>query len=148
MYRERLIPSIPTFIALAALGAGFGMILMPFTLGGAWIAMGLLAISFPVVAWLVVPTLEISNGELSYRHAHIPTRFLDEPRILSADDARQRIGIGAYDTDFVCYSPFISTAVELKNIDPKDRVDAWIVYTRHPQRVASVIQEAHSEQIS
>ena len=150
-YTERLHPSGPAFAALATLGACLGLVALPFSQLAALILILVLAAAVPVAGWAASPTLRLTGGpdpELAFGHAHIPLRYLADPRAVSAEELRNHIGLGSTPTTWVGYSPFVKEGVALTNIDPADRVDTWVVCTRHPEQLISAIQEAHSEHTS
>lgn len=154
-YSERLHPGIWPLVAAAGLGGAFGLIAVPFSVTAAIIITIILAVATPLVLWFSSPLITVRDGgdgplgtELTFSHAHIDLGWLGSPAILSETDLHNRLGIESSDHDFVGHSPFVKTAISLDNKDPDDAIDTWIVTTRAPEKLASVIQEAHSAQTS
>lgn len=151
IYSERLHPSGPAAAALATLGACLALIALPFSQLATLILIVVFALLAPALAWALSPKLTVTSGpdpELTYGHAHIPIRFLTDPRPVTAEELHDYIGLKSSPSTWVGYSMYVKSAVALTNIDPADRVDTWVVCTRTPERLVSAVQEAHSEHTS
>ena len=79
--------------------------------------------------------LEIADGELRVRGAHIPLDEISGAVALDAATLRRVVGREGDPAAFVSIRPWIGPGVQLWVDDPEDPTPYWVVSTRHPQRV-------------
>lgn len=132
----------------AAFGATVGMLGLAFSSTATVIAMLILAIGMPATLWAMSPVVRVCRGgggptgiELRCGRAHIDLGYLGHAEILSEQDLRDRIGIDSSGRDFICFSPWVKTAVAIDNVDETDPIATWVVCTRHPERFAQALKK-------
>ena len=142
-YRERLaVPvawwllGVPVIILLGTYGiyanlrgSIVGIIYIVFTIG--YIA-GLLAWSSGVI--------EVRDGELRAARAALPLSEVTEVRALDAEQAEAMRGPRADPAAHMLIRPFLKTAVYVAIRDPAGQVPYWLVGTRRPAELATVIE--------
>lgn len=142
VYSERL--RTPWWWYLAGLGCA-GLLAAEFHIAGIaltdWIPFGtLLPLSVVIVWWLGHNKLEISGGELRVRGAHLPLQFVSGAVALDERTLRRVVGREGDPAAFVSIRPWIGPGVQVWLDDPDDPAPYWVVSTRHPDRVVSVIR--------
>lgn len=83
--------------------------------------------------------IEVVEGELRAGRAHIPLEVLGEATALDPTEARRQAGVDADARAFLLLRPYLKRAVKVTVADPGDPTPYWLLATRHPQRLAKVI---------
>jgi hypothetical protein len=108
-----------------------------------WIPFGtLLPLSVAIVWWVGHSTLEISDGELRIRGAHLPLSYVSGSVGLDAATLRRVVGREGDPAAFVAIRPWIGPGVQLWLDDPQDPTPYWVVSTRHPERLVELLRSA------
>lgn len=141
-YRESL--RTPWWWYLVALGVAV-LFAAEFHVAGlrltVWIPFGiLLPLSVFIVWWLGHSRLEIRDGELHVRGAHLPLRYVSGAIALDAQTLRRVVGREGDPAAYVSIRPWMGPGVQLWLDDPEDPAPYWIVSSRHPQRVVAAIR--------
>ncbi|WP_230206407.1 DUF3093 domain-containing protein [Microbacterium gorillae] len=152
LYRERLTPSLWMLAAAIAL---VPMVTLVFVRVEPTIALGIgVAVGFAVIALLIAlsPVVEVSGGELRAGRAHIPVRFLADPKPFTREEARAARGQNLDARAWHLIRGGIDGVVTVAVTDPVDPTPVWVVSSRTPDRLAAAIraasvQAAHSRQI-
>jgi hypothetical protein len=108
-----------------------------------WIPFGtLVPLSIVIVWWLGHSSLEISDGELRIRGAHLPLEYVSGAVALDAATLRLVVGREGDPAAFVSIRPWIGPGVQLWLDDPDDPAPYWVVSSRHPDRVVRILRAA------
>ena len=106
-----------------------------------WIPFGtLLPLAVVIVWWLGHSTLEIADGEVRVRGAHLPLTFVSGCVALDPATLRRVVGREGDPAAFVSIRSWIGPGVQLWLDDPEDPTPYWVVSTRHPQRVVQLLR--------
>ena len=149
LFRERLTVPIIWWV-LAGLFSLSVLVAVGAYLGPAW-GLGTTIATLLVAAAIFgsaairisVDEQEIRVGRASIEHAYIATC-----RALDAEQTRRRTGVEADARAHLVLRPYIKTTVEITLDDPEDPVPYWLVSTRHPQRLATALQDAASSTLT
>jgi hypothetical protein len=129
--------SIATVLAAEFYIGGFALTL--------WIPFGVLVpLSLFAVWWLGHSRLEIRDGELLIRGAHLPLRYVSGIVALDAATLRRVVGREGDPAAFVSIRPWIGPGLQLWLDDPEDPAPYWVVSSRHPQRVVDLVRSPDS----
>jgi hypothetical protein len=145
LYREALRPPVwwyaVGFVVAALLAAEFHISSLNLT---DWLSFGILLPLSAVIVWsLGRGRLEIGDGELRIRGAHIPLSEISGAVALDADTLRRVIGREGDPAAFVSIRPWIGPGVQLWVDDPEDPTPYWVISSRHPHRVVELIRAGH-----
>jgi hypothetical protein len=142
VYRERLRTPwwwYPVALALASVLAAEFQIsgdLAPFI---PWIVLPVFAL---VVTWsLGRSQLEIRDGELRIRRAHVPLEYITTAIRLDQRSLRRLVGRDGDPLAYVSIRPWIGPGVQLILDDADDPTPYWVVSSRHPELVVKVLNE-------
>jgi len=106
-----------------------------------WIPFGTLLPLSVVFVWLFGRSyLEIRDGELRIRGAHIPLSEITGAVALDAETLRRVVGREGDPAAFVSIRPWIGPGVQLWIDDPEDPTPYWVVSSRTPQRVVDIVR--------
>lgn len=127
--------------AIAALLAG------EFYVGGLsltlWIPFAILVpLSLLLVWWVGHSRLEIRDGELFIRGAHLPLHYVSGVVALDAATLRRVVGREGDPAAYISIRPWIGPGVQLWLDDPDDPAPYWVVSSRHPQQVVEIVRGA------
>jgi DUF3093 family protein len=108
-----------------------------------WIPFGtLIPLSIAIVWSLGHNSLEISDGELRVRGAHLPLTYVSGAVALDAATLRRVVGREGDPAAFVSIRPWIGGGVQLWIDDEDDPTPYWVVSSRRPDRVVAAIRAA------
>ncbi len=145
IYRERLSPSLPFFVALVLAGP---MVALSFVPVGATLAL-VLGIVVPVLVMILAvaasPVVSVKGTVLRAGRAHIDARWLGEVRIRTGDDARHARGPGLSARGWHLIRGGIDGLIVVDVEDPADPVTNWTISTRTPDRLAAAIGRARGQ---
>jgi Protein of unknown function (DUF3093) len=143
-YRERL--ATPWWWYVVALGVA-SLLAGEFRLSGAnltvWIPFAtLLPLSVVIVWWLGHSALEVADGELRIRGAHLPLTYVSGAIALDAQTLRRVVGREGDPAAYVSIRPWIGPGVQVWVDDVDDPTPYWVVSSRHPDRVVKAVRAA------
>jgi Protein of unknown function (DUF3093) len=102
----------------------------------------LVPLSVAVVWWIGRSRLTISRTELTIRDARLPLRSVSGVVALDARTLRRVIGREGNPRAFVAIRPWIGPGIQLQLDDPDDPTPYWVISTRHPDRVMTLLRDA------
>jgi hypothetical protein len=106
-----------------------------------WIPFGTLLPASVVLVWLIGRSyLEIRDGELRIRGAHIPLSEISGAVALDRETLRRVVGREGDPAAFVSIRPWIGSGVQLWLDDPEDPTPYWVISSRSPQRVVELVR--------
>lgn len=141
-YRERLTPSLWTFVAAAVVAPMAALVFAPLNAIVA-LAVGVL-VAVAVVALLVLasPVVEVRDGWLRAGRARIDLRFLGPASEFVGDAARAQRGPELDARAWHLIRGGIDGIVVVPLQDPDDPVPSWVISTRTPDRLAAALRGA------
>ena len=85
-------------------------------------------------------TIEVTNGELRIKKAHIPVKFLEEATIIDKRDfALQRTRL-ADPAAYFATTFWISEGIKVKVCDERDPTPYWLISTRHGEELKRALE--------
>ncbi len=108
-----------------------------------YLSFGILLPLSVVIVWsLGRGALEISDGEVRIRGAHVPLSDISGAIALDALTLKRVVGREGDPAAFVSIRPWVGPGVQLWLDDPDDPTPYWVVSSRHPQRVVDIVRAA------
>jgi hypothetical protein len=96
-----------------------------------------------VIVWVLGRSrLEISDGELRIRGAHLPLTYVTGVVALDAETMRRVIGREGDPAAHLSIRPWIGPGVQVWLDDVDDPTPYWVVSTRTPDRFVSAVRAA------
>jgi len=102
----------------------------------------LLPLAVGIVWWMGHSSLELTDGELRIRGAHLPLRFVSGAVALDGPTLRRVVGREGDPAAFISIRPWIGPGVQFWVDDPEDPTPYWIVSSRRPERVVELLRSA------
>jgi DUF3093 family protein len=108
-----------------------------------WIPFGVLVpLSALLVWWLGHSRLEVADGELRVRGAHLPLLYVSGSIALDRETLRRVVGREGDPAAHLSIRPWIGPGVQVWVDDEDDPTPYWIVSSRHPDRLVTAIRAA------
>ena len=146
-YVERL--SVPlrwwvqTTMLLATVWLAF-VVAMPF-----WAACvsagGLLLVTYAMFLWVGSARIAVHDGVLEAGRARIGLEHVGASHALDAEDTRRALGVEADARAYLLTRPYLKRSVKVDLDDPRDPTPYWMLSTRHPERLAMVLDGARGD---
>lgn len=145
-YRERLRLSWWSWLPALMIDA---IVAIEFTLGFATIPTWLpFAVLIPLTVagliWTSRISVTVTDDELQIDDARLPLSVIADVVALDARGKREALGIASHPLAFVIQRPWIPTAVQVLLDDPDDPTPYWLIGTRKPVELATVLLAASS----
>lgn len=86
--------------------------------------------------------VEVRNGELWVREAHLPLADISGLVALDSATLRRVVGREGDPAAFVAIRPWIGPGVQLWLDDPDDPTPYWVISTRHPRALIDAVRRA------
>ena len=144
VYTERL--TVPWWAWPLAL-AGAALLATEIWLGGsglrAWVPFAvMLPLTVVALSWLGRIRIAVTADEFHVDDARLPLSVISDVVALDAEGKREALGVGAHPLAFVVQRPWVKGAVQVILDDPADPTPFWVVSTRDPVRLATVLLDA------
>lgn len=144
VYTERL--TVPWWAWPLAL-AGAALLATEIWLGGsglrAWVPFAvMLPLTVLALSWLGRIRVTVTADEFRVDDARLPLSVISDVAALDAEGKREVLGVAAHPLAFVVQRPWIRGAVQVVLDDPADPTPFWVVSTRDPVRLATVLLDA------
>jgi hypothetical protein len=141
VYRERLHVPLRWWVQATMFLATLWLALIVALPGWvAWAAStALLGVVYGIFAWLGSARVEVRGGVLYAGPATIPLALVGDAQALDKVATRRVHGVDADARAFLVTRPYISRAVKVTIDDPADPTPYWLISSRHPDRLATVL---------
>ena len=106
----------------------------------AWVPFAVvLPLTVALMLWLSRIRVAVTDTELRVDDARLPVDVITNVVALDADGKREVLGVGAHPLAFVVQRPWIGGAVQVLLDDPADPTPYWVISTRNPVELATVL---------
>ncbi|ROR43024.1 DUF3093 domain-containing protein [Kitasatospora cineracea] len=147
MYDERLSAPLSLWLLPVAAGLTSALILLPYGLTASLVAMVLAsALSSVALGSYGSPRIRVVQGVLLAGEARLPLEVLGQALPL---DRKEALAWRTWKSDpraFMLLRSYIHTALRVEVTDPADPTPYLYLSTRHPQRLAEVIEAGRASQ--
>ena len=111
-----------------------------------WVALAVTAVLTAVTAGVLVAfgaaRVAVHDGVLTAGRARIDVAHLGPAQVLDAAATRLVAGREADARAYLLIRPYLSRAVRVDIVDPRDPTPYWLVATRHPEQLAASLSAA------
>jgi len=94
------------------------------------------------LSWLGRIRVAVTADEFRVDDARLPLSVISDVVALDAEGKREVLGVAAHPLAFVVQRPWVRGAVQVVLDDPADPTPFWVVSTRDPVRLATVLLDA------
>jgi hypothetical protein len=144
LYNERLGVSPWAWLAALAVDLIIGFeVLIGFPHLPTWVPFAvLLPASAALLLWSGRIRVTVTADELLVDDARLPLAVISDVVALDAAGKREALGVGAHPLSFIIQRPWIGPAVQILLDDPDDPTPFWVISTRQPVELATVLLAA------
>jgi len=140
LYLERVLPNFGTFLAVTVLLPAIMLVSEPFD-----IRIGIVVGSFTVIAiwmalFLLAPVIWVGRKDLRVGKAQIPRELLGKIQEISAKEIFSERGPNLDPKAYKVFQGTVKTALKISIKDEKDPTPYWLISTRKPAQLATVLK--------
>ena len=100
-----------------------------------------LALQAALVHWMT-STIEVAEGELRIKRAHIPLRYLGDIEIISKEKFGFERTRGADPAAFFAITFWISQGIKVRVMDDRDPTPYWLISTKRANELAAALTDS------
>jgi hypothetical protein len=97
-----------------------------------------------LLTWLSRIRIVVTDDDFRVDDARLPRSVIADVIALDGAGKREALGVGAHPLAFVIQRPWIPGAVQVLLNDPDDPTPYWVISTRHPVELATVLLSTSS----
>ena len=140
LYKERVRPNLGTFIVVATLLPAVILVSEPFDFR-IGIAIGaLLVLMIWAALFFKAPVIQVGKTTLSVGRARIPRTLLGRIEVVSKDQIFHERGPNLDPAAYRVFQGTVKTALKIAVKDSNDPTPYWIISTRKPAQLATVLK--------
>ena len=140
LYQERVRPNLGTFVAVSTLLPAVTLVSEPFDFR-VGVVLGLILV---IVIWasllLFAPVIKVGRTTLTVGRASIPRTLLGKIDEIAKDEIFQERGPKLDPAAYKVFQGTVKTALKIAIKDANDPTPYWIISTRKPAQLATVLR--------
>jgi hypothetical protein len=140
LYRERVRPNLGTFASIAVLLPAVTLVSEPFDFRIGLIVGSALVVGIWLALYFLAPVIEVGEENLRVGAAQIPRKLLGPTSEIYKDTIFHERGPGLDPSSYKVFQGTVKTAIKIAIEDPEDPTPYWIVSTRKPAELATVLR--------
>lgn len=146
LFREKLVPSVGTWVLVVVFGLAVFLVGAPISIPIGTAVAVVLAGLLGVILTATSPVLEVTPESLQVGRAHIERRYVGRAEAFRGDAARIAAGPAADGRAYMCFRPWVSPVVRIRIDDPADPTPYWLANARHPEDLVRALGGDPDEQ--
>ena len=140
LYKERVTPNLGTFAAFAILIPAVALISEPFDFRIGLVIGPALVLAIWAALFFFAPVISVGKQFLSVGRATIPRNLLGKITEIPKDQIFHERGPGLNPASYKVFQGTVKTAIKIAIKDPEDPTPYWIISTRKPTQLATVLR--------
>lgn len=140
LYKERVSPNLGTFAAVAILIPAIALVSEPFDFRIGLVIGPLLVLGIWAALYFLSPVICVGKQFLTVGPASIPRTFLGKITEIQKDQIFQERGPALDPASYKVFQGTVKTAIKITVKDPEDPTPYWIISTRKPTQLATVLR--------
>jgi len=140
LYRERVSPNLGTFAAVAVLIPAIALVSEPFDFRIGLVIGPLLVFGIWAALFFFSPVISVGKQFLTVGAATIPRALLGKITEVPKDQIFHERGPGLNPASYKVFQGTVRTAIKIAIKDPDDPTPYWIISTRKPTQLATVLR--------
>lgn len=139
VYRERVRPNLGTFFAVSVLLPAVTLVSEPFDFRIGLVVGSLLVLGIWLALYFLAPVINVGLSTLSVGQAVIPRNLLGKIEEIPKQRIFEERGPKLDPASYKVFQGTVNTAVKIHLKDPNDPTPYWIISTRKPTELATVL---------
>jgi len=144
LYRERLIPGLPFYLATAFVPMALYLVALAFSAEAALIALIVSEIAILFLSFVLSPVITLSKQDFRVGKAVIPVSELGEPFAIERSQAFQERGQKLNPAAYISFQIGVKGLVKIEVIDSNDPTPYWLFSTRKPEQLVAALKKITS----
>lgn len=140
LYVERVLPNFGTFIAVTVLLPAVMLVSEPFDIRIGVVVGTVLVIGIWVALFISAPVISVGKNDLRVGRAVIPRILIGKVQEISADQIFLERGPNLDPMAFKVFQGTVKTALKIAIEDEADPTPYWLISTRKPAQLATVLK--------
>lgn len=140
LYQERVTPNLGTFAAVAVLIPALALVSEPFDFRIGLVIGPLLVLSIWAALFFLSPVISVGKQFLSVGAASIPRALLGKITEIPKDQIFHERGPALNPSSYKVFQGTVKTAIKIVVKDSEDPTPYWIISTRNPAQLATVLK--------
>lgn len=141
LYRERLWPTPWLFITTLLILPGVILVFAPINMSAGIILAIALYAAVALFFIFATKSVRVVDGEFRAGRARIPLEFIGTPEAFTREQAALQRGQQLDARAWILLRGGIDAVVKVPILDSNDPTPYWLVSTRHPKRLVSVLTQ-------
>lgn len=144
---ERLWPSFTFFIALLLIIPALTVLFTPFSLESGIIAGVISYVAVSALFVIAARKVKVQDGKLIAGRAAIDVQHLGTIEVLDDQELKVAIGRTLDARAYLWITGWVKSGVRIEITDPADPTPYWVVSTRRPKELSTVIRNAQASRV-
>lgn len=140
VYRERVRPNLGTFLAVAVLLPAITLVSEPFDFRIGLVLGTMIVLGIWWALYFLSPVINVGLDTFSVGSASIPRDLLGKVEEISKQHIFEERGPKLDPASYKVFQGTVNTAVKIYLKDPADPTPYWIISTRKPSQLATVLK--------
>ena len=140
LYQERVRPNLGTFVAVLALLPAVTLVSEPFDFRVGLALGSLLVLAIWAALFFLAPVIKVGKTSLSIGAARIPRALLGKIDVIEKDQIFIERGPKLDPAAYKVFQGTVKTALKIAIKDSNDPTPYWIISTRKPAQLATVLK--------
>ena len=140
LYQERVRPNLGTFVAVSTLLPALTLVSEPFDFRVGVVLGLILVIAIWASLLLFAPVIKVGRTTLTVGRASIPRTLLGKIDEIAKDEIFQERGPKLDPAAYKVFQGTVKTALKIAIKDANDPTPYWIISTRKPAQLATVLR--------
>ena len=146
LYRERLAPGIGLWIACLGVGLASFLVGAPINITAGIVAGIVMFLLVGGILYGSSPTIEITETTVRFGRARIERDYVGRADAFRGEDAYLATGPALDGRAYMCFRGWITSVSRVQITDPADPTPYWIASSRHPEKIAAILNEGLPEE--
>jgi hypothetical protein len=144
LYRERLIPGLPFYLATAFVPIALYLVALAFSANAALIALLVSELAILFLSFVLSPVITLSKQDFRVGKAVIPVSDLGEPFVIERSQAFQERGQKLNPAAYISFQIGVKGLVKIEVRDSNDPTPYWLFSTRRPEQLVAALKKITS----
>lgn len=140
LYQERVRPNLGTFLAVATLLPAVTLVSEPFDIRVGLVLGAVLVLAIWAALFFLAPVIKVGKTTFSVGGASIPRVLLGKIDEIGKDQIFEERGPKLDPAAFKVFQGTVKTAIKVSIKDTSDPTPYWIISTRKPGQLATVLK--------
>lgn len=139
VFRERVLPSVPNLGLPLLLFPSVFAVMLPIDAPLALPVALLCTLSFVAVIFSSAPSIQVTEATLTAKGATIELKNLGAAKVIPKTEVFRALGPELHAKAWLAIQASVKGLVRVEVIDPQDPTPYWLISTRHPEKLAELL---------